>query len=316
VVWKVIAHLPLRDGRISAFPLSGNVIASTRGTSANANPADLGRRYLHDGVELAQLGAEYNIDGSGISNSHLIHQLKTYLATPHPVTGLSVVSPDRRRALLDAPIAARRTVYALLNNTTHELTAEGYDAAFIELIHSTYIDNIGAWRESWTSGAFILQRRLLHLILKQPDPANGIAITTAASKLGVPYDSLVALASTRNSIPPAVSRNWKQRTAIGRADRLLIPKACPWSDCLGNLPQRQHSGTPASLATHYLHVPELPEGLLCPQCRRVPDQTQPFAAARFPNDYLQPYRRRTNKEDGTRIGTRIETASWAAVTSA
>jgi len=229
-------------------------------------------------------------------------------------SGLAVISPDRRRALLDAPIAARRTVYALLNDTTSELTAEGYDPAYIELIHSTYIDNIDEWRESWTSGAFILQRRLLHLILEQPNPADGVAITTAVSKLGVKYESLVALSSTRNNIPPAVSRNWTQRTAIGRADRLLIPKACPWSDCLGNLPQRQHPATPG-LATHYLHVPELPGGLLCRQCRRIPDQTQPFAAARFPDDYLRPYRRRTNKEDGTRTGSRIETASWAAATS-
>lgn len=312
--WEVTVHVPLKDGRSGTFVRTGTVGTSNRQASANRNGAAAAERYLWNGDTYEAIGSAFGIDGSGNKNSFLLHLLKTWLGEPRVVDGtnLCVMAVDRRRALLDAPLEARRTVYAALTGKSVELIREGTDREYVDLMRSTYVGSTEPWSESWTTGSFVLQRRLLALILDQEDPSEGVFVLDAVRALGCSYESLVALAGVRGGIPPAVRRNWERTGSTPVEERRFLAVGCPWEDCPGR--HKGRSGRSIPLATHFLHVPEIPGGLLCPTCRRVPQVGVPFAAAQFPAGYLLPRRRRTKEEDGTRIGTRLESAAWVART--
>jgi hypothetical protein len=309
--WEVTVHLPLKDGRTGTYVRSGTVRAIHQG-AGEKNIDTVARRFFWDDEDLASLGADLGIDGSGRTNSRLMNRLKHWLRQPRPHAPEGVPCEGRRRAVLDAPTSARRAIYALLTGRTDELTADGMDPAYLEVMEATYLDDESAWGGTWTAKNFRHQRQLISLILDQERPEHGVSMPVAMSVLGVDSFIVSRLGGDGCGVPAAAVRNWTRNDGTPLPERRLHAIACPWEDCPGHRSARGYRRR--SYASHYLHVPEVPGALLCPTCRRAADTDGPFAGARFPRDYFLPYRRVSKTEDGTRACVRLETASWVDLT--
>jgi hypothetical protein len=312
MTWQVTVRVPLQEGGVATHVRRGTVKASTQQVSANRNPGEVARLLLGEGRCFHAVGEAFLIDGSGRSNSHLVHQAKAWLGSDHVVDGQTLTVPTELRcAVLDAPAITRRVVYGVLTGSTKDLVREGVHPTFVDLVRSTYTTEGTTWGKSWAKQDFVLQRRLADLILVRPTPSDGVRVLDVERELGASYDDATALGGWRSGVPPVATRNWGKGSKVAD-DRRLFLVPCPWRDCPGHRRSRRTGSAP--FASHYLWVPEVPGALLCPTCRRSPDTEGPFASARFPAEYFEPLRRNSVEEDGTRVGTRLETAAWVHTT--
>ena len=257
---------------------------------------------------IPDIATEWGIDPRGKRNSYAVQIINRFLREPHTIneTARNIPSAYLRKILPDNPIPeARRVVYAYLTGDSTAIA--DLDDSYVQWIIDTYTTDM-PWGLSWATNNWTLERKLVNLILTQPDPTNGIPILNAAGELGVDYDTLVAL--TRPTRRPALG--WECPALFKRTWRLhelpidqrhLLLHTCPHLDCPGrgagsNEPELANK---TILASHILHTPETPDGILCPHCRRMPSNPD----VRFPHNYLKPWRQKTIKEDGTHKGTRL-----------
>lgn len=99
-------------------------------------------------------------------------------------------------------------------------------------------------------------------------------------------DRSTPLAISGTAVSP-FTKSWSRGgTWLAAEERELSLRPCPHANC----PERLRGGTP--FASHVLVVPETEggHGVLCPDCRRLPDLS--MAHVRFPANYFRPWRGR------------------------
>lgn len=296
--WTVTCHIPLADQRTAVRTLSGRIKNSRMEVSLHGNPERAGRLHLAEGWTYQQIGAEFHVDGCGKTSSLIPQTLKRYLRTPS-ADGRVIPTEAARRAILDAPLELRQTIWAWKENEP-DVVAH-LDPAWVALVVATYSDSEYAWGESWAASTWKIEREVIGLIGELPDPRSGAPLDWLLEEVPIHQNAMTRLSyapeierftprPTRDH-PPIVWRNWDRKGTPAEGKRLFLYE-CPHDDCPGR------DGETGPLIDHVLFVPENPIGLLCRHCRRAPDPA--YAGIRFPDVYFELWRKNDKEIDGTR----------------
>ena len=315
--WEMEITLNLRDGGLATTTINGqlpNRMVMTRerqgldgGIHSHRDPTVIARRYLLDGATYEALGADLGIDGSGRSNTHLSHQLKSWLANGQTRDGTrrAVPSTNMRRVILDIPV--RDTTAIIFRHIAGESHPADVDPNFVQHIINTYFGaGFNVWPESWTPEDWKLSRTVMSL-LASADPVDGLPVKQLMTRTGASYNDIMRLAgpgakqSQGMRRPPLFATNFDRH--VDYDDRhLAVSARCENQRC----PERGGGGAGSRglknrvvLATHVLWVPEIPAGVLCVHCRTMPG----LPDVTFPDDYFQAFRRTSKAEHGIRSRT-------------
>lgn len=293
-----------------ALPLTGEVRDRTK--ARNGSPIPHGPEawawaYFYRGHDLATIGKEAGVDGSGKKHSYLYKGLCEWLTSATAV----VPDPRLRTAALDCPIpSTRRVLWTAVTGDTSALS--GIDEKFAKYVLETYGGHSSGLHWGWCKDTHQLARRVAQLLVENGGSAP---LFDLAQQLNVSPHKLTALARVtgkstkqgaaarpaREAVSP-FTKNW------GRGGRCLPPeerrlslRSCPHRDC----PERLRGGEPH--ASHVLLVPETEAGfgVLCPHCSRLPVKS--MASVRFPADYLRPWSGRFGQ--GSHAGARHHSGS-------
>lgn len=242
-------------------------------------------------------GCPTHARGTGKTNSFPVQAIKRWLGDPDGElkhNRLAIASPDLRRAILSAPFAVQRAAFGVLTGRRSELVAEGFGDTFLNHLTDTYTKPDAMWGETWV-GVRHEQPRALLAYLSNGPISEGICIQDVARHLSAPFDTVVAWGSERPFPGPRANGRPRRRSIIDRTwrrgdhkpveDRRLMLRKCPHSDCpgRGSNAKAPAGALRATPLTHYLWVPELLDGLLCPDCRCMPSDRTVV----FPSIYLE-----------------------------
>ena len=253
--WSATCEVPVvgEDAPVS-IALSGTVPNTRPREGAGigrhrSHAADMVRKILVEGQSLHDVAMAYN------RSEDLTHQRVVRWLRDHGVVARSLTA-----AILDCPIPeTRRTVFALCAGDD-ELIGD-LEAPYVEHLRSVYFTEGGWGHPTWAADSFRFERRLLATLRTLPgcaankkDLADGLNVSMRQLSLRVRQSGRRAALVTRPQV---------QTMGLVR---------CPHADCPG-----------PRWASHVLVTPETPGGLLCPACRRTPDD----ASVIYPAAYLE-----------------------------
>lgn len=189
-----------------------------------------------------------------------------------------VPSRGLRSAIVDMPALLTDSRRALWCALTGEM-APPHLTVFSDYLHEIYTtprDHPNAWVRTDTR----LVQRALHLVRDAAERGNsrGVDVAQLARTLGVSRTDVIRLGGDLNC---KGSTSARFRGVLVRDElnpSLLRLRPCPHPDCVAPHGERWLS--------HYLPVPETDgyNGLLCPDCRRLPDLERP--AVYFPDSHF------------------------------
>jgi hypothetical protein len=202
---------------------------------------------------------------------HMRRRITKMLADVVPSTYL-------RSAIVDCPIPETKAVVwemldASLNGRAFAIP-EGVDRAFATHIRNTYGADGFAWAVSWAAQSHELPRAVIEYVLAcGPDGAKALDLQRYASTLGGRNftQNFIGLAyrgmRKGTEYEPILERG--EGFKKNNPDRKFLALRCPFCD--------------TRTLTHTLRVPEVPGGVICTSCRRVPS----LPTVIFPEDYLR-----------------------------
>jgi len=275
--------------------------------------------------DLGQLAGRMDIDTQTLS-SNLVGLLK---GTRGPYQGTPVYSAASKnlyRAGLDCAVPSTRAiVYTLLAQAGRlpwdlpgqtsaipsapdalPARVEGLDVAetlrWIDHLDDTHLALNATWSvASWSAGGEHDSRQVLAYVTAHTDPTVAGLMAAMGWKTRAAADRhLLGRRATGGRRQPLVIEIHPDDRSVGSGNvaydqQRLRPIVCPWADC----------GWDRGL--HVLPVPECPDAVICPACRRMP--SDPTLV--FPPSYLQqfegPYGNHTAKSKNAAAagGTRI-----------
>lgn len=290
VTWEATVTIPLVEGgeghhQISSPSPVRGIAFTVRRVDNTGSATDetlspdwtdrLAVAYFDQGLDLAEVGRERGVDGSGRNDSYPVKRLRGWLKDH------GIVNPKRRLAAMDAPSEVRQVLGKLLRGAEPSTPYERL------LLEAYTIDE--SWAPCWAAETHD-HARALHAAVEALG-GTGVDPEAACQKAGLTWTQMIIATGPRRlfrvggqdqDAGPALERNW---TCGGRGrqgkERSLSLHMCPHDDCLA----KKNTGKPGVLVQ--LLVPELgTSGLLCRSCRRMPTDTQSI----FPEVYLKPWR--------------------------
>ena len=341
VAWSATVSLPLRDGTFASRTTGGTVPTSPGSSRAHLSkrnsqrrhklPKRVGtagshvdayaKRFFVDGCSLTQIEEDRGISIHGGSAGTVYRLLREWLMAH------GVASMDLARAALDVPVlTSRRALYETLVGDGGALL-DPFDV-FIGDVYRNGIplpqEDGGvrrqlAWGVLWCAAPMLSERRVYAALKAQPRPGSRMVASTVADIAGVPYTtsgarrevgrgmSLLDIANggrPRRSkgdagpvLPLFLGKDWEKRDPRPPEDKHVWLHDCPHPHCHGHLLP--------------VPVPEVPGGLLCDACRRLPHNDLVV----FPMEYLLPWSggRRRKTTTGAHVGTVHATPSREGV---
>jgi len=266
VEFKVWLRLVSNDGPVTVGPISFSLANRRQDLVAERHEA-AARYVLADGMREGEAMAESGYD----SLPHMRRRITKMLADVVPSTYL-------RSAIVDCPISETKAVVwemldASLNGRAFAIP-EGVDRAFATHIRNTYGADGFAWAVSWAAQSHELPRAVIEYVLAcGPDGAKALDLQRYASTLGGRNftQNFIGLAyrgmRKGSEYEPILERG--EGFKKSNPDRKFLALRCPFCD--------------TRTLTHTLRVPEVPGGVICTSCRRVPS----LPTVVFPEDYLR-----------------------------
>lgn len=241
--WTAICEVPVVGGE-------GAVSLHLAGTVPNTHPSagtgvgchrshsqDMAFKLLVDGRALGEVAQEYHRSEDWV-RTRVTSWLKAQ----------GMVARSLPLVILDCPIPETRRVVFALCAGDDGLIAD-IEPSFVEHLRTTYLSARGWGVPTWAAGAFRFERRLLATLLAVPG--------CVADK----KDLAGGLNVSMRQLSQRVKQSGRRVALVERPEELTMrPVPCPHSDCPG-----------PRWASHVLVTPETPGGLLCPVCRRTPD---------------------------------------------
>lgn len=257
ITWQSHVDLPTAGATLRIGPIVATVPAYTRKarTPVAAREHELLANFMTSNLTITELAAADGRKSTEVYERVLHTALKRY------------GYPTQARTLILNRYIPTSALQALWRHHNDVEDPTDQDPAWEKKIVATYTNNPGPFPSpTGLANTTTIRQTICDYLIAHGGTAPQQDILTDLADAGVTPTRLQAATTTRKSSEP--TRTDRARTAELRPDGTIGIVPCP--HCNGH-------------ASFVSLLPETPQGLICPTCRRTPDPDSPI----YPPDYLR-----------------------------